>query len=186
MTFESYSWSHTFLASKFVTLQWTLEPDIISLMEIAFKEPFPKDWKIIQRLNNQVFINDQKNDDDLDTKWPFSKEGVKYYKSLASGKYGQCIIAYDGKKAVGYAAFAEKDFGYRKSKYVEIENMGVDPNYRSQGIGKKLIDEIEKRAKKNGATKLYVSAYFKNKRAISFYKSLGFYETGLELDKKIR
>lgn len=144
------------------------------------------EWKILQRLNNQVFLADKDHDDDLDLGWPFSKKGITYYKELASGKWGHCLIAFSGKEVVGYVALAKKDFGYRKSKYVEIENMGVDPKYRSQGIGTKLIDAASKWAKRAGATKLWVSAYSQNTKALNFYKKNGFYETGVELDKKIK
>lgn len=154
-------------------------------MDIEINKAFAKDWKIIQKLNNFVFTNDKDHDDDLDLNWPFSKQGIKYYKDLANGKYGHCLIAYLGSKAVGYIAMAIREFGYRKSKYVEIENMGVDPKYRSKGIGKKLLDSATKWAKTKGATKLYVSAYWKNKGAINFYKNNKFYEIGLEMDKNI-
>ena len=63
--------------------------------------------------------------------------------------------------------------------------MGVDPDYRSQGIGHMLIDEVKKWAKSQNATKLYVQAYFKNDKAIKFYKREGFGEIGLELDMTI-
>lgn len=154
-------------------------------MEIKIKKALLDDWKTIQNLNNFVFLNDKSHDGDLDLNWPFSKEGIKYYKDLSSGKYGHCLIAYLGNNAVGYAAMAIKDFGYRKSKYVEIENMGVDPKHRSKGIGKKLLDCVTKWAKTKGASKLYVSAYWKNKKAIKFYKNNKFYEMGLEMDKDI-
>lgn len=143
------------------------------------------DWKILQKLNNQVFLADKNHDDDLDMNWPFSNKGIKYYKNLASGKYGHCLIAFSGKDAVGYVALAQRDFGYRKSKYVEIENIGVDPKYRSQGIGTKLVNAAIQWAKTIGATKLWVSAYPQNIKAINFYKKNDFYETGVELDKKI-
>lgn len=146
----------------------------------------PTDWKIIQKLNNQVFESDSKNDEDLKLDWAFTKEGVKYYKDLASGKYGKCMIAWEEDTPVGYIAMAVKDFGYRKSKYIEIENIGVDPKYRSRGIGKLLMKEAKKWAKTKKATKLYLSVFFKNKRALSFYKSLGFYEIAIEMDKKLK
>ena len=161
--------------------------DIIASMlkKIVITDPTEKDWKILQEMNYQVYLNDKENDDDLDLDRPFSKSGVDYYKKLAKGLYGKCFIAsMDGKQA-GYIALSIKDFGYRKSKYVEIENIGVQPEYRSCGIGKLLMKTAEKWAKRQGATKLFVSAYWGNKKAIKFYKTYGFYETGIELDKKI-
>jgi ribosomal protein S18 acetylase RimI-like enzyme len=152
---------------------------------MKIKTAQPDDWQLIQSLNNQVFINDKHHDDDLDMEYPFSERGIKYYKRLANGEYGKCLIAYADGNPAGYIALAVKDFGYRKSKYIEVENIGVDPTYRSQGIGRLLIEEAVKWAKEKNAVKLYVSAYWQNKRAINFYKKNGFYEIALELDKKI-
>lgn len=155
-------------------------------MNIKIQTAKSNDWQIIQKLNNQVFLTDQNNDDDLDMNWPFSSEGVSYFKKLASGKYGKCFIAYFENKPVGYTTLSLQDFGYRKSKYVEVENMGVEPEFRSQGIGKLLLDEAVSWAKQQGATKLFVSAYWKNKRAINFYKKNSFYESKVELERKLQ
>ncbi len=94
-------------------------------------------------------------------------------------------IAYSKNTPVGFMVLSEKEFGYRKSKYIEIRDIGVDPEYRSKGIGKMLIEEAEKWAKEQKATKLFVSAYWGNKRAIDFYKKNGFYESGVEMDRKL-
>ncbi len=154
-------------------------------MNITIKKAESKDWKVIQKLNNDVFESDSKNDDDLDSGWPFSKEGIRYYQSLANGEYGNCVIVWVGEKAVGYAAMSIKDFGYRKSNYVEIENMGVSPEYRSLGIGKKLIEEAKKWAKSQGINKLFVVAYYNNEKAVKFYRREGFEPIGLELQMDI-
>jgi ribosomal protein S18 acetylase RimI-like enzyme len=154
-------------------------------MDIKIETARSEGWKTIQRLNNQVFQADKENDDDLDLNWSFSEKGISYYHKLANGEYGKCFIAYLDGKAVDYVALHLKDFGYRKSKYVEIENIGVDPAYRSLGIGKLLMDRTVEWAKEQQATKLYVVAFWNNKRTIKFYKQHGFYESGLEMDRKL-
>ena len=154
-------------------------------MDIKVQTAKGDDWKIIQKLNNQVFLHDKDYDDDIDLSYAFSPKGIAYYKRLATGEYGKCFLAYSDDQPAGDVALFIKDFGYRKSKYVEIENIGVDPEYRSQGIGKLLIDAAVSWAKEQKATKLFVSAYWKNTRAVYFYKQCGFYEIGIELDKKI-
>ena len=154
-------------------------------MNIKIRQAKTQDWSDIQRLNNEVFQVDNNHDDDLDLNWPFSKQGIKYYKNLASGKEGYCLLAEQNTKIVGYIALKIKHFGYRKSKYVEIDHMGVSPEYRSKGIGAKLINTGVKWAKSKKANRLWVSAYWQNKKAIKFYKHNGFFETGLELDKKL-
>lgn len=155
-------------------------------MEITIRPARREDWETIQRLNNDVFMNDSVYDDDLDTQWPYSDVGINYYKKLADGNYGHCLLAIVDNVPVGYIALAiKKNFGYRKSKYVEVENIGVTPAFRSKGIGHMLMKAGEEWAREQNATKLFVSAYFGNVKAIRYYKREGFYESGLELDKKL-
>lgn len=153
--------------------------------KIIIKEAISNDWKVLQKLNNDVYQSDSVFDLDLDLNRPFSEGGVAYIKKLASGDYGKCYIAFVEGKPAGYIAMSKLKFDHRKSMYVEVENMGVAPEYRSQGIGKLLIDKAKKWAIKSGINKLFVVAYFKNERAIKFYKKEGFEEIGLELEMKI-
>lgn len=60
-----------------------------------------------------------------------------------------------------------------------IEGIFVDRNYRSKGIGKKLIDYC----KKNYNT-LSLNVYCKNKKAIEFYKREGFEICEKKLEKE--
>lgn len=86
---------------------------------------------------------------------------------------------------VGYIAASPKPFSYRKSTYLEVDNMGVIPEYRSQGIGGMLMEECKKWAKQNGYQKLFVNSYSENKKAISFYKNCGFNLIDVGLETKI-
>ncbi|MDY0097394.1 MAG: GNAT family N-acetyltransferase [Candidatus Dojkabacteria bacterium] len=150
-------------------------------MEI--RESQAKDWKVIQLLNNEVFIHDEEFDKDIDLNWPFSDAGTEYYKELAGGTYGKCYVAEEDGKAVGYIALGFKDWGYRTGKHVELENMGVLPEYRSKGIGRLLVDKAKEWARSVNATKLYVSAYWGNTGARNFYEREGFepIDQGLEI-----
>lgn len=152
-------------------------------MNLKIRVAQSDDWQSIQKLNNEVFQNDKENDPDMDLNWPYTQAGVKYYKSLANGSYGHCFIVELDGQAVGYAALSIKDFGYRKSKYVEIENIGVSPKYRSLGIGEKLMEKARKWAKEQNADRLYVESFWGNNRAIKYYKKNGFVEIGVELEK---
>ncbi len=151
-------------------------------MNIKINKAKPEDWEILQKLNNEVYLNDSEFDGDLDLDRPFSEGGSGYLKKLASGEYGKCYIAYVDNNPAGYIAMSELKFDHRKSRYIEIENMGVSPEYRSQGIGKMLVDEARKWAKELGINKVFVVAYYDNQKAVKFYKREGFKEIGLELE----
>lgn len=154
-------------------------------MSISIRTAQPDDWEIIQELNHQVFLNDIDNDPDMDQNWPYTEIGIKYYHDLADGKYGHCLVAESDGKIVGYVALGFKTYDYRKSKYVEVENIGVDQLYRSQGVGKLLMDRATEWAKSRVMDRLIVQACWGNQSAIKFYKNNGFIEMALELEKKL-
>jgi len=53
----------------------------------------------------------------------------------------------------------------------EIRGIYIDPKFQSKGIGSRLVLELEKEAKMQGAQKVYVKAYFAPEH---FYEKLGF------------
>ncbi len=143
--------------------------------------------KELQNLNDEVFIDNSRYDEDLKIDWAQSDEGgKKYFTELLKSSNSICLIAKDNDKNIGYLVACPKEIPYRLSKYIEIENMGVIPEYRCRGIGQKLIDECLKIAKERGFQKVYVNAYFKNIGAINFYKKNGFTEIDLSLEKSIK
>ena len=143
------------------------------------------EWKILQQLNNEVFIDNAIYDNDLILDWATSDKGKKYFKKILLDKKALVLLAQENGKLIGYLAARQKNLGYRKSKCLEIENMGVSPNFRSKGIGSTIINECISWAKKQGYKKVYVNSYLKNTRAISFYKRNGFNEIDISLEKDI-
>ena len=59
-----------------------------------------------------------------------------------------------------------------------ISNIGVDANYRNQGVGKMLLDEIIKEFVKQGAEYAVLEVRKSNVVAQGFYKSAGFVNIG--------
>ena len=139
----------------------------------------------LQTLNNEVFVDNVQYDEDLDLNWARSDKGKQYFNELLNNADAFCIIAEDNDKRVGYLAASPKEIDYRHSRYIEIQNMGVIPEYRSQGVGKLLMDDFFKWARIKGYEKVFINAYIKNHRAISFYKNAGFDEIDISLEKKL-
>ena len=143
--------------------------------------------KLLQDLNDDIFADNPHYDSDLKMDWAQSNDGgKKYFTELLKNSNSICLIAKDNNKNIGYLAASSKEIPYRLSRCVEIENMGVIPEYRSKGIGQKLIDECLKIAREKGFQKVYVNTYFKNNGAINFYKNNGFTEIDLSLEKNIQ
>ena len=123
------------------------------------------DVETLQNLNNEVFLDNKKYDDDIIEDWATSNKGRNYFTKLLSDKNSLCLIAENEGKPV--------------------DNMGTRPKYRSRGIGTLLIKKAKEWAKQQGYKRMYVNSYFKNVRAIKFYKKSDFKEIDLSLETKI-
>lgn len=154
-------------------------------MNLSLRRATLKDIKTLQRLNNEVFIDNYKYDHDLLLDWALGKSGRKYFTHFVNDSNSFCCIASVAGNPVGYILCILKKFSYRKNKYLEIDNMGVIPGYRSKGIGTVLLNSARSWAKKNGYQKIYVNSYCKNTRAITFYKRHGLKEIDVSLEGKI-
>lgn len=139
----------------------------------------------LQDLNDEVFVDNHKYDPDLKMDWAQSLVGKNYFTELLNSPEAICLIAEENNTPVGYIAAAPKELSYRLSKYIEIENMGVSPSYRSKGIGSQLIEKVLELAKKKGFQKVYVNTYSDNIKAIDFYEKSGFNKTDVSLEKDI-
>lgn len=144
-----------------------------------------EDIKTLQNLNDEVFIDNKKYDTDLKLDWAQSEAGKKYFISAITSPNAVCLIAEEGNSAIGYIAAGLKEVEYRLSKYIEVENMGVLPEYRSKGIGSKLMSACLKIAKEKGYQRVYVNVYAKNEKAVKFYENEGFEKIDICLDKDI-
>lgn len=141
--------------------------------------------KTLQNLNDEVFIDNSRYDPDLKMDWAQSDTGRKYFSQALEKPEAICLIAEENEKPIGYLVATPKDFGYRLSRYIEIENMGVSPNSRSKGIGTLLFNKCVKIAKERDFQKVYVNAYFENTKAVGFYEKCGFKKIDICLEKNI-
>jgi len=82
----------------------------------------------------------------------------------------QFIIARDEAGYLGYASF---EINCKKTGLTKIHKIYVLPATQGKGVGKKLIDRIEKIALQNKNQTLSLNVYRKNP-AIDFYGKLGF------------
>lgn len=79
------------------------------------------------------------------------------------------IIEENG-KIIGYGMLRGWDEGY------EIPSLGIiiDREYRGEGLGFKMMDLLENKAREKGATKIRLTVLKENSKAIHIYKKLGY------------
>ncbi len=97
----------------------------------------------------------------------------------------QCIGAYEQNELIGICGIwvLEK---YYVGKHLEMDNIVVSPNYRSHGIGEKIIIFIEEYAKKIGCIAGELNCYIKNEEAHRFWERNGYQPIALHFQKKFK
>ncbi|MEP2668036.1 MAG: GNAT family N-acetyltransferase [Cyclobacteriaceae bacterium] len=79
------------------------------------------------------------------------------------------LVAMDGNDVVGYASCHIQNLLHHGGKVAEAQEMFVKTNYRSNGVGKHLMNEVKKMAKQKGALQLEVTTRAIREKAIQFY-----------------
>lgn len=103
-------------------------------------------------------------------------------KMLPNG-YGQVAI-FDGAKCIGISGYWINTKLY-SGKYLEMDNVVVDENYRSKGIRKLLCDWCINKAKETNCKKVMLDAYIENEKAHHFYEREGFTKRGYHFIKTL-
>lgn len=83
------------------------------------------------------------------------------------------LVALDGDRVVGYVGSQTVLGGS------DMMNLAVLPEYRKQGIGERLVNDLVEHLKENGACCLVLEVRQSNAPAISLYTKLGFQQVGL-------
>jgi ribosomal protein S18 acetylase RimI-like enzyme len=90
--------------------------------------------------------------------------------------------AFENERLIGFAVLGQKIRGKKKDR-LQVDLMYVTRNFRRQGIGKRLMNELSKEAINRGAKFLYISST-ETESAVNFYKNYGSELTD-ELDQEL-
>ena len=112
----------------------------------------------------------------LNLAWPNSVAGQNFIKKHFYEPHNIVFVAVKDKKIVGHV-FGGKVSTSRAWKPVKqflLANIYVHEDFRSAGIGADLMETFTSWAKENGAKRIKLHAFAKNKKAIKLYKKHGF------------
>jgi len=93
--------------------------------------------------------------------------------SLFVHKQAEVILAFEGKKAVGFALFFHNYSTFLGQANLYLEDLYVNESYRGLGYGKALLLEVAKIAVQRNCKRLDWSCLKWNQPSIDFYHSLG-------------
>ena len=94
------------------------------------------------------------------------------------------VAAFEGDEMVGVAGYWVLLMLYC-GRYIQVSSFLVNDKKRKLGIGKKILDEIEKIGRELGCQKIVLDSYTENKKSHSLYYRENFYIRGLHFMKDL-
>lgn len=70
-------------------------------------------------------------------------------------------------------------------RYLQVSNFVVDENFRGRGVGKKILNYLENKARNLGCDKVVLDSYTENKKSHSLYFNEDFYIRGFHFMKDL-
>ena len=98
-----------------------------------------------------------------------SEEAFSFYMDS-----GMSFVARDEGKIVGFVFAQIMEHVESVSRVAWVENLGVHPLYRRQGIAYRLLERVIKVAREKGATAAFSSIRSDNPESIMLHKKMGF------------
>lgn len=93
----------------------------------------------------------------------------RYLFELSHG--GMAIGAFDGDMLIAFGVLAHKFRGANQDQ-LQVDLMYVSRNYRRQGVGTQILNQLADEARSRGAKYLYISST-ETRSAVSFYRNNG-------------
>jgi len=95
------------------------------------------------------------------------------------------LIAQNGEKVAGLLSYSIRPSLYHAGNGCLIEELVVEAESRSQGVGAALLAELMSRAQSLGCIEVSVTVMPDNLRAIKFYKAHGLVDEAILLEKHL-
>ncbi len=96
-----------------------------------------------------------------------------FFEAELNNDFSHFLVALAGKAIVGFAV------AWDVPGEIQLQNIGVDKNYRRKGCGRKLIESLCRLLEKKCPERILLELRISNLPALKFYQSLGFEKTGI-------
>ncbi|MBM4249425.1 MAG: GNAT family N-acetyltransferase [Euryarchaeota archaeon] len=87
---------------------------------------------------------------------------------------GECLVAEEGGRVVGYILGEMKEFAFGAERSGWIEVLGVHPRHMGRGVGKLLGQRLLSTFRRKGATRVFTAVGWDSGDLLAFFRSVGF------------
>jgi ribosomal protein S18 acetylase RimI-like enzyme len=153
---------------------------------ISIREAGAEDGDILVRLNRSVQELHAAHRPEY-FKPPDPAAVADWFRSMLENPAVRAWIAeWDGSPA-GYALTLvvekpENAFGYAR-RFCEIDQIGVAPEFRRQGIARALVERVFEYARRRGIAEVELSSWHFNEEAHDAFRALGFREKAVRFGR---
>ena len=148
-------------------------------MKINIRKATEKDLETLYQFEQGVVETERPFDSTL------RKGLIHYYdlKRLIDSPTAQLMVAETDKQIIasGYVRIDEAKDYLAHTQQAYFGFMYVLPEFRGQGVNKKIMDELKAWARSQGVAELRLEVYIENTSAIRAYEKLGFARHMLEM-----
>lgn len=142
------------------------------------KEATLDDLEALVSLNESVQNIHSKEYPAIFKESPAQSDLLDFFQSLIDNDSSRIYIAIENKLPVGYISCNVIDRPSSTLTHamvkIHIEHIAVRSSSRNQGVGRKLIEQINLLAKALGARHISLESWLFNENAIGFFKKVGF------------
>ncbi len=131
----------------------TLPPEIYFIREFIYPSDYPAVLKLWQTAGSGVRVGRSDAPDEIEKKFEFAPD-LFLVAELDRKLIGSVIGGFDGRRGLIY-------------------HLAVDPDFRLNGLGSRLMEEIERRLTDKGCLRSYLLVTPENEDAMRFYEKRG-------------
>ena len=132
------------------------------------------DYRDQKQCSDIMYLTNAYANDEMGGAEPLPKEILKkMIEGLRETRNAFTLLVYDQEKAVGLANCFVGFSTFEAQKVINIHDLVVLSEYRSEGIGEKLLESIQKKARQLKCCKLTLEVREDN-RARNLYERFGF------------
>lgn len=154
-------------------------------MEIIIRGAKPSDLKNLAVLLQQVWISTYATEGILEefSSYVLSEYSLENVRNSIEDRNKRILMATINDCVVGCAValLTPQSPASNVESGLEISTLYVLESFQGKGIGKKLLTECEREVKRLGFSRMWLTVYYGNEKAITFYTSQGFTRIG-EMD----
>ncbi len=114
---------------------------------------------------------------------------IEYCKNFINDQERSMMVAEENGNIKGVVIYKIKDIKDNPTKLdtkiLSVEELVVDENFRSNGIGKKLLNKMREISRQEKCNSIELNCWSFNKRAMKFYKEYGMDEQRVFLEMKV-